>query len=138
MQRNDGIGKIVDASASRKDGIQRRRGDGRGDEFLRGQLKRKRSRDVIQGDLHARRELPRKAEPAGKAEVLESERPPQRRHIIRAEDQPSVQRGLIPFDFEAGPLDGDLRERGTLKEGAQRGFRRERKQDMDGNGLAFQ
>ena len=47
VQRNDGIGKIVDASASRKDGIQRRRGDGRGDEFLRGQLKRKRSRDVI-------------------------------------------------------------------------------------------
>ena len=138
VQRNDGIGKIVDASASRKDGIQRRRGDGRGDEFLRGQLKRKRSRDAIQGDLHARREIPRKAEPAGKAEVLEGERPPQRRHIIRAEDQPSVQRGLIPFDFEAGPFDGDLRERGTLKEGAQRGFRRERKQDMDGNGLAFQ
>lgn len=106
--------------------------------FLRGQLKRKRSRDVIQGDLHARREIPRKAEPAGKAEVLEGERPPQRRHIIRAEEQPSVQRGLIPFDFEAGPFDGDLRERGTLKEGAQRGFRRERKQDMDGNGLAFQ
>ena len=70
--------------------------------------------------------------------MLEGERPPQRRHIIRAEYQPSVQRGLIPFDFETGPFDGDLRERGTLKEGAQRGFRRERKQDMDGNGLAFQ
>ena len=61
--------------------------------FWRGQLKRKRSRDVIQGDLHARRELPRKPNQRGRLRCLRASRPPQRRHIIRAEDQPSVQRG---------------------------------------------
>lgn len=76
VQRNDGIKNRLDASASRKDvGIQRRRGDGRGDEFLWGQLKRKRSRDVIQGDFNARREIPAKLRTSGKAEVLEGERP---------------------------------------------------------------
>ena len=44
VQRNDGIGKIGDAPASREDGIQCRCGSGGDDEFLWCQLKGKRSR----------------------------------------------------------------------------------------------
>ena len=74
VQRNDRVGKIAARSASRKDGIQRRRGDGRGDEFLRGQLKGS-VPEMLSRRLARPAGDPRKAEPAGRLRCLRASVP---------------------------------------------------------------